>query len=160
MVKTHYRNAMIGHENKVFMRFIGILVYMSIAACTPLIPATTPPQLESTAGAFISLDAEGFDAGNFRVDYPDGWRVVKTSVATAPLEVVFAAPDNDMTIRILEGLHDLPESTPDSTIYIRHEQRELAENASVTIIGQALIAAQGTFDVIFDNVLESLTVGE
>ncbi|MDQ7025222.1 MAG: hypothetical protein Q9P01_02420 [Anaerolineae bacterium] len=150
---------MMGHKYKVFMRFIGILFVLGIAACTTLIPATTPPQLEATAGAFISLDDEVFDAGNFRVNYPDGWRIVKISVATAPLEVVFAAPDNEMTIRILEGLHDFPENTPDPTRYMRHDQHDLSPDVSVTIIGQAPIAAQETLDRIFEAVLESLLLG-
>ena len=71
-----------------------IILSLLIGACAPLVPATTPPQLQYTPGAFVVVTNETFDAGVFRVDYPQSWRVVKTSIAsTAFLQVVFVAPD-------------------------------------------------------------------
>jgi hypothetical protein len=139
-----------------FMRFIWIFLPLWIAACTPLIPATTPPQLEHTPGAFVSIDDDQFDAGFFRVDYPDGWRTVKTSVATAPLEVVFASPDNSMTLRIVEGDAPFPESTPDPAIYERWEWIHLTRDMTVTLIGEAPIEAKDEFDTLFDRVVASI----
>jgi hypothetical protein len=139
-----------------FMRFIWIFLPLWIAACTPLIPATTPPQLEHTPGAFVSIDDDHFDAGFFRVDYPDGWRTVKTSVAAAPLEVVFASPDNSMTIRIVEGDAPFPEATPDVAIHERWEQVELADSVTITVIGAAPLEAQNEFDALFDRVVASV----
>lgn len=67
---------------------------MLLGACAPIVPATAPPQLEHTPGAFVAVTDNFFDAGRFRVDYPKSWRVVKTSIAAADhLQVAFAAPD-------------------------------------------------------------------
>jgi hypothetical protein len=139
-----------------FMRFIWIFLPLWITACTPLIPATTPPQLEHTPGAFVGIDDDYFDAGFFRVDYPDGWRTVKTSVATAPLEVVFASPDNSMTIRIVEGDAPFLEATPEAAIYERWEQVELADSVMITVIGAAPLESQNEFDALFDSVVASV----
>lgn len=72
---------------------------MLLSACAPIIPATAPPQLEHTPGAFAVVTDTRFDAGLFQVDYPKSWRVVKTSIAAADhLQVVFAAPDSGAVI--------------------------------------------------------------
>ena len=139
------------------MRFIWIFFALRIAGCTPLIPATTPPQLEHTPGAFVTVDDELFDAGSFRVDYPDGWRIVKSSIASAPLEVVFASPGNSMTIHIIEGDTLFPEATPDPTIYERWEWLNLTSNLTLTVIGESPIEAQAEFDALFDRVIASIT---
>ena len=141
------------------MRFIRILVLLSIAACTPLIPATTPPQLEYMPGAFVTLDDDYFDAGIFRVDYPDGWRIVKTSVATAPLEVVFASPDNGMTIRIIEGNTPHPESTVVPGQHERWQWVELSDDVTLTVIGYAPVESKDVFDSVFDSVIASIHSG-
>jgi hypothetical protein len=135
---------------------LWLLALVWLAACTPLIPATTPPQLEHTPGAFVTLDEDVFDGGVFTVTYPDGWRIVKTSVASAPLEVVFAAPDNTMTIRISTAVIEA-ESTPEPALYERREHVVLSANLTVTVTGQAPSAVQGRFDVLFDNFVASLT---
>jgi hypothetical protein len=139
------------------MRFVWIFFALWIAACTPLIPATTPPQLKHTPGAFVTVDDDYFDAGMFRVDYPDGWRIVKTSVATAPLEVVFASPDNNMTIRILSWGEDYPESTVEPGLHERWERLELADDLTLTVIGYAPMEAQAEFDTLFDRVIASIS---
>jgi hypothetical protein len=138
------------------MRLLCLFSLLLLAACTPLIPATTPPQLEFTPGAFITVDDEVVDAGFFRVNYPDGWRIVKTSIAAAPLEIVFASPDNSMTIHIVEGEYVIPASTPDPNIYERRTQLQLSENILLTIFGQAPIEAQDEFNTMFDSVLDSI----
>ena len=70
------------------------LLTVLLSACAPIVPATAPPQLEHTPGAFAVVTDAFFDAGRFRVDYPKSWRVVKTSIAADDhLQVVFAAPD-------------------------------------------------------------------
>jgi hypothetical protein len=140
------------------MRLLYLLTLLLIAACTPLIPATTPPQLEFTPGAFITVDDEVVDAGFFRVNYPDGWRIVKTSIAAAPLEIVFASPDNSMTIHIVEGEYVIPEGTPDPNTYERRSQLQLSDAMLLTIFGQAPIEAQADFNVIFDSVLDSIVL--
>ncbi|MEO1644801.1 MAG: hypothetical protein AAFR67_06415 [Chloroflexota bacterium] len=71
-----------------------------LTACGSLVPATTPPQLEHTPGVPISITDERITTPGFTVDYPDGWRVIKTSIAEAPLEFVFASPDGEMIITL------------------------------------------------------------
>ena len=140
------------------MRFIYLLSLLLITACTPLIPATTPPQLAFTPGAFITVDDEVVDAGDFRVNYPDGWRIVKTSIAAAPLEIVFAAPDNSMTIRIVEGVYSPPASTPDPHIYERQEQVHVSDSLTITVVGQTPKESSADFNTLFDTVLDSLVL--
>ncbi len=85
-----------------------IFLSLVLGACAPIVPATTPPQLEHTPGAFVVVTDETFDAGTFRVDYPQSWRVVKTSIASTPLiQVVFVTPDeSSITLTQLEAVSD------------------------------------------------------
>jgi len=76
------------------------LCLLLLSACGSLVPATTPPQLEHTPGIPITITDERIITPDFTVDYPDGWRVVKTSIAGAPLEFVFASPDDEMVITL------------------------------------------------------------
>ncbi|MCY4021551.1 MAG: hypothetical protein OXG39_19285 [Chloroflexi bacterium] len=63
-------------------------------ACSPLVPAETPPQIQHTPGAFVTVSETRFDAGIFQLDYPSNWRVVKLSTSdTNYLKVAFVAPD-------------------------------------------------------------------
>ena len=89
-----------------------ILLSLIIGACAPIVPATTPPQLEHTPGAFVVVTNETFDAGVFRVDYPQSWRVVKTSIASTPLiQVVFVTPDeSSITLTQMEAVNDATSS--------------------------------------------------
>ncbi len=85
-----------------------IFLSLVIGACAPIVPATTPPQLEHTPGAFVIVTNETFDAGVFRVDYPQSWRVVKTSIASTPLiQVVFVTPDeSSITLTQMDAVSD------------------------------------------------------
>ena len=74
-------------------RVLSILLLFA-SACSSLVPATQPPQLQHTPGAFVTLSETHFDAGIFELDYPSTWRVVKLSSADAGyLKVAFVAPD-------------------------------------------------------------------
>lgn len=71
------------------------ILFLFAAACSPLAPAVTPPQIQYTPGAFVTLSETRFDAGIYQLDYPANWRVVKLSTAdTRNLRVAFVAPDN------------------------------------------------------------------
>jgi len=134
-----------------------VLLLWLIAACTPLIPATTPPQLEEPPGTFVAVDEDSFDAGAFQVNYPDGWRVVKLSEANAPITATFASPDDEMTITLSELDIPVEECTPDPNMY---ERRESVTNNDLRIYsaGCAPVEQRHAFDEIYDNVLESITV--
>ena len=133
------------------------LLLLLMTACTPLVPATTPPQLQNPPGTAISLDAERFDAGVFVVDYPDGWRVVKQSEANAPVTVTFAAANNEMTILVSEMAFSIPESTPEPGIYERYQTVTSGGNA-VTLIGCAREEDREALDAIFEHVVESVVI--
>ncbi len=74
-------------------RYLAIL-FLFASACSPLVPAETPPQIQHTPGAFVTVSETRFDAGIFQLDYPSNWTVVKLSTAdTNYLKVAFVAPD-------------------------------------------------------------------
>ena len=75
-------------------RPLWLTVVCALAACAPLAPATAPPQISHTPGAAVIVTDRTFDAGDFRLEYPPTWSVVKASPATERnLRVVFVAPD-------------------------------------------------------------------
>ena len=137
------------------MRSLILLTLTFITACTPLVPATTPPQLQHTPGAFVSIDDEYFDAGMFRLNYPDGWRTVKLSVASAPLEVVFASPDDTMVIHVSEV--PLPEREAPPNTYTRSSV-VIQDDITIYMQGEAPLDQRSVFDEIFAQVLESIAV--
>lgn len=129
-----------------------------INACSSIIPATTPPQLsEPILGAAIIITDETVDAGIFQVDYPDGWRIVKTSVAGDPIELVFASPNDEMWIRISEIPIVRPENALAPNTYEHYENVEI-EDFVVYTYGQAPIEQREEFDEIYETVLASINI--
>ena len=85
---AHYRQCKLWFLRRV------LVVVLLLSACSSLVPATTPAQLQHTPGPFFTISETQFDAGLFRLRYPSTWRVVLLSPANAPLiRVVFVAPD-------------------------------------------------------------------
>jgi len=127
-----------------------IILSLVIGACAPIVPATTPPQLEHTPGAFVVITHETFDAGVFRVDYPQSWRVVKTSIASTPfIQVVFVTPnDSSITLTQIEAISDTTHSD---------EQFITLDN---DIIIQVLVTpsedAENTFHDLADQLINSI----
>jgi hypothetical protein len=143
------------------MRLIVLLViWLAIAgvltACQSPIPATTPPQLQHTPGEFISLTADSYDAGVFRVRYPDGWRVVKTNIAAAPMDVVFVSPDDALTIRLSEAAFDPPDT--DDNTFIRFEQHTL-NGLTLYAYAEAPRSRRAELQLLFRRVLASVRPG-
>ena len=140
------------------MRQIAIiLLIISLSACQSLIPATTPPQLQYTAGTGIIISDKTVTTDIFQVDYPDGWRVVKISVAADPIELVFASTDDSMWIKVSESPIGIPEGTPDPNIYERFETIEI-DSTKVYTQGQSPIEKRETFDEIYQHVLDSIEI--
>jgi hypothetical protein len=134
-----------------------ILIILIISACSSIIPATTPPQLDYTPDEAIVITDETVDTGIFQVDYPDGWRVVKISVTGNPIELVFASPEGEMWIKISEIPIFIAESTPDPNIYERSEIIEI-QSWSVYTQGQTLLERSEEFDEIYERVLASIKI--
>lgn len=125
-----------------------ILAALLLNACGPIVPATTPPQLQHTPGAFVTVTEARFDAGLFQVDYPKSWRVVKTSIAADRLlQVVFAAPQGSavtLTQADVPSDDDAPEQfiRLDNGIIIRAQIQPAADpDAVFATAAQKLIAS-------------------
>jgi len=91
------------------MSYLRVIVLsFLLGACAPIVPATTPPQLKHTPGAVVVVTNKTVDAGVFQVDYPQSWRIVKTSIAATPfIQLVFVAPDDSaITITQIESIGD------------------------------------------------------
>lgn len=134
-----------------------ILLIFILSACRSLIPATTPPQLEYTPDVGIIISDETIVTAIFEVDYPDGWRVVKISVAGQPIELVFASPDDEMWIKVSEIPIGIPEGTPDPNIYERLETLEI-EGSKIYTQGRSPIEKREIFDEIYQHVLDSIEI--
>lgn len=123
-----------------------IILSLLIVACAPIVPATTPPQLKHTPGAFVVVTGDTFDAGVFRVDYPQLWRVVKTSIAsTSLIQVVFVAPDNSSIT--LTQTETISNSTSDNERFITLENG---------VIVQVLITPSANTDDTFNDLADQL----
>lgn len=90
--------------SRYVLRPVALLLLLA-SACSSLVPATVPPQLQHTPGAFVRLSETQFDASFFRLDYPSTWRVVKLNTAdNTRLQVVFVAPDQStVTLTQVDG---------------------------------------------------------
>ncbi len=81
-------------------RYLLFFLLLMCIACQPLVPAKSPPQLDNPPSTFVVVTDTTFDAGDFVVDYPHGWRVIKLSEANAPIQVAFAHPQEDVVITL------------------------------------------------------------
>jgi hypothetical protein len=139
------------------MRVLIVLALLvSLTACSSLVPAKEPPQLDATAGAPIIITDEIVDAGLFTVDYPDGWRVVKLSIAGEPITLIFVAPETqDTWIKVSEASFLIPESTIDPNYY-EHLDSLSRNDKTVYLQGQFPIEQREEFDAIYQQVLQSI----
>lgn len=134
-----------------------ILLILILTACHSLIPATSPAQLAYTPGSTITISEDKIYTDIFQVDYPDGWRVVKISLASAPIELVFASADDEMWIKISEQPIFISESTPDPNLYERFEIVEI-EATKIYTQGRSPIEKRELFDEIYQRVLDSFKI--
>lgn len=130
-------------------RLTFLLLTILFGACAPLVPATTPPQLDHTPGAYVVVTDSLFDAGDFVVEYPHDWRVVKTSIASAEhLQVVFVAPDQStITLTVVDA------AGQNSTT---ERYATLAETLIIQGIAVASADADPDFMLIFEQMMDSL----
>jgi hypothetical protein len=138
---------------KILM-LLGFLI--ALMACSSLVPAKVPPQLAATAGMSILITDEIVDAGWFTVNYPDGWRVVKLSIAGEALHLSFVAPNTNSTwIELSESGFLIPDITLDPNLYERLD-RVTYRGKTVYLWGRSPIEEREAFDVIFQQVMESI----
>ena len=75
-----------------------------MTACSHLPPATAPPQLTHTPGAFVKVAGGHFNAGNFQFDYPESWKLIKSSAAaTTGMQIILRAPTGgELSLQVVE----------------------------------------------------------
>lgn len=84
---------------KKIFRYAWVIAFTLLAAC---IPAKVPDNLDDTPGPPVVVTDLTYESSQFTARYPDGWRIV-TSEARTPPSVVFVAPDEVTTIRLMIG---------------------------------------------------------
>lgn len=135
------------------MRWILLCCLLTVVGCRPLIPATVPPQLSATPGEFITIDDQAVYTRLWQMRYPDGWRVVKISVAAEPLRLVFVSPDESMLIEIAEA--PIAEATPEPAQHIAQDRLQVG-GQTLYLRGSAPASARTTFAAIYEYVRASL----
>lgn len=141
--------------NRIIRAGAGMMLLL-LAACGQIAPPTTPAQLAHTPGPYVTVTEDLYDAGVFRLDYPDGWRVV-TSAASAPLSVVFVSPaENALMTFSVEPFETLPE--PSESAPFERETRRLSLNDETPIYAALVHPADDaeTFTTLFEHVLTTL----
>ena len=88
---------------RTFCALLAGLAFGVSSACAPVIPATAPPQLAHTPGAWIVIADNSVNAGDFHFDYPSSWRIVRESAAaSAAVQIVAVAPDGG-TVKLAQA---------------------------------------------------------
>jgi len=131
------------------VRTLIFIIVIFSTACAPLVPATTPPQLEHTPGAFVVVTDSTFDGGNFIVDYPASWRVVKSSIAEADtIQVVFVASDEN-TITLTEVVNAGNDSENEQFI-------TLSNDVVIQVVIERADEPDAVFDTYATHLIESI----
>lgn len=132
------------------LRSIFLLLCL-LAAC---VPARVPDNLDDTPGPPVVVDDEFYQSSAFSARYPDGWRIV-TSEARLPPSVIFVAPDEVSTIRLMVGpLDDGDFSNPDLQTEVRG--LTLTDGLQMTAVLSAPAEEWDTFLPLFEWVLDSV----
>ena len=93
----------------IYTLLITTCLLLLISACSELAPVNEPAQLNATSGAPITITNEFYETEAFRLQYPDGWRVI-TSASELPPSVIFASP-NEQTLIVIstEPIENIPQ---------------------------------------------------
>ncbi len=80
-----------------------------MSACSSLPPASAPPQLRHTPGAYVEIAAGHFKADDFQFDYPSSWRLIKPGAADADgIKITLRAPGGgELSMRVVDEKNDL-----------------------------------------------------
>lgn len=147
-----------GHEghreiNRYPLRTLCSLwfIVFLFAAC---IPAQTPPILDATPAAGVSVTDDIYRSEAFSLRYPSGWRVI-TSQAGAPPSVTLVEPGNCALIVV----SSTPIETPPTSSACAEPDIETISHmvGDITLAGSAPAAAWEPFLVTFEQVAASLS---
>lgn len=130
------------------------LIILCAAACGPIVPATTPPQLNHTPGAPVIVTWDTYTASEFSAHYPSGWTVI-TSPAFSTTWVVFTSPDEQAVIVLALDPNDTQVMPPqESDRSLQRESVEIPLNDGRTLT--AVLAAPSDKGQVFRPVFEQM----
>jgi hypothetical protein len=141
---------------------------MLLAACGPIVPARTPPQLAHTPGPAVIVTETEYRGELFQARYPPGWQVV-TSAAFSDVWVIFISPDETAVIVLATDPEDAEITPPAAPERIRRveETIELGNGSGhdpddFEVIA-VLVAPQETWEahhVAFQRVLATIEAAQ
>lgn len=141
--------------------FLSKKVLYTLALCLPLVvvgctslPAQPPPQLVATPGAFVVVDERTVKTPTYRVDAPAGWKIVKSSIAADPIVLVFASPDNSMSLSLSDA--PLTAQPPESSWSQQETHVTLDGGQTLYLVGWAQPDSVSAFREAFEQVRLSI----
>lgn len=127
------------------------VVLLCFAAC---IPAQTPPILDATPAAGVSVTDGSYRSEAFSLRYPSGWRVI-TSQAGAPPSVTLVEP-GDCALIVVSST---PIETPPTSSACAEPDIETISRmvGDIALAGSAPAAAWEVFLTVFEQVTASIS---
>lgn len=139
-------------DSKTLPALFTFYFLLFAAAC---VPATVPAHLDDTPGAPVRVIDQRYEAEQFSARYPAGWRVI-TGPASAPLSVMFAAPDDCALILLSTTPVDAPAlDCPQAELRTTRRQLDLP-GAALFVSGTAPVAQWAAFAPILSRVAASV----
>lgn len=127
------------------------VVVLCFAAC---IPAQTPPILNATPAAGVSVTDGSYRSEAFSLRYPSGWRVI-TSQAGAPPSVTLVAPGDCALIVVSSTPIEAP---PTSSACAEPDIETISRTVGdISLAGSAPAAAWEPFLAAFEQVAASIS---
>ena len=147
----------LNHRGKPFFSLCPLRSLWLILLFAACVPAQTPPVLDATPGAAVTVTEDTYRNEIFSVRYPAGWRVI-TSEAGQTLSVIFAAPDNCALIVVSATMINQPPNSPAcDQPNLQTATRNLSlGSAKIFIAGSAPTDDSEAFTTQLDQVATSL----
>lgn len=142
-------SAAVNHRGN--LRILWFAVCLLFSAC---IPAQTPPILDATPAAGVSITADTYRSEAFSLRYPSGWRVI-TSQAGAPPSVTLVEPGNCVLIVV----SSTPIETPPTSSACGEPDIETISRmvGDISLAGSAPAAEWESFLAAFEQVAASIS---
>ncbi len=137
--------------------FFTSLCLCVLSFASGCVPATVPPHLANTPGAPVVVADRLYDAGAFRAEVPDGWRVI-TSPADEATFVLFVSPGNCALIVLSVAPVEMPSpsSECDATAFATERREQALERVTVYAGMNAPTAARAAWLATFERVVSSI----
>lgn len=122
-----------------------------LTACQSIVPASSPPQLNHTPSAPITITESRIESDWFTLNYPDNWRVV-TNIAIEPLHLIIVSPDDSFLIHIEDARNGCEIEAIGSVL----GQCIGEDDAQLSIWGEQISELEAEYDLIFEQVVNSV----